>query len=58
MTPLERTGLSKAQSDQEHLEFSHAYFVSGHPELLAHIKRKISQHGKSIGDEVPLLGLL
>uniref|UniRef100_A0A915DAI8 HSF-type DNA-binding domain-containing protein n=1 Tax=Ditylenchus dipsaci TaxID=166011 RepID=A0A915DAI8_9BILA len=41
MTPIERTSLARAESDQDHLEFSHAYFVRDHPELLLNIKRKV-----------------
>ncbi len=40
MTPIERSGLARAESDQDHLEFSHPYFVREHPELLGNIKRK------------------
>jgi hypothetical protein len=40
ITPIERTGLTRAESDHEHLEFSHAYFIRGHDELLSQIKRK------------------
>lgn len=40
MTPIERTSLARAESDQDHLEFSHPYFVREHPELLVNIKRK------------------
>lgn len=40
MTPIERTSLARAESDQDHLEFSHPCFVRDHPELLANIKRK------------------
>ncbi|KAI1711074.1 HSF-type DNA-binding domain-containing protein [Ditylenchus destructor] len=42
MTPIERTSLARAESDQDHLEFSHPYFVRDHPELLMNIKRKVS----------------
>ncbi|CAB3408673.1 unnamed protein product [Caenorhabditis bovis] len=42
MTPLNQGGLTRTESDQDHLEFSHPYFVQGHPELLVHIKRKQS----------------
>ncbi|GMT28552.1 hypothetical protein PFISCL1PPCAC_19849 [Pristionchus fissidentatus] len=42
MTPLDRSGLTRAESDQDHLEFSHPYFVRDHPELLINIKRKSS----------------
>uniref|UniRef100_A0A0N5A8M8 HSF_DOMAIN domain-containing protein n=1 Tax=Syphacia muris TaxID=451379 RepID=A0A0N5A8M8_9BILA len=44
MTPIERSGLAHAESDQDHLEFSHPYFVRDHPELLVNIKRKSSTH--------------
>ena len=30
-----------AESLQDHLEFSHPYFVRDHPDLLANIKRKV-----------------
>ena len=40
MTPIERSSLARAESDQDHLEFSHPYFVRDHPELLVNIKRK------------------
>lgn len=40
MTPIEKSGLAQAESDQDHIEFSHPFFVRGHPELLANIKRK------------------
>ncbi|CAD5206562.1 unnamed protein product [Bursaphelenchus okinawaensis] len=40
MTPIERTSLARAESDQDHLEFSHPCFVRDHPELLVNIKRK------------------
>ncbi|KAH7693525.1 HSF-type DNA-binding domain containing protein, partial [Aphelenchoides avenae] len=40
MTPIERTSLARAESDQDHLEFSHPYFVRDHPEQLVNIKRK------------------
>lgn len=51
MTPIERTSLARAESDQDHLEFSHPYFVREHPELLANIKRKIpvSKQGNETG---------
>ncbi|KAI6208279.1 Heat shock factor protein 1 [Aphelenchoides besseyi] len=42
MTPIERTSLARAESDQDHLEFSHPSFVRDHPELLVNIKRKAS----------------
>uniref|UniRef100_A0A915BG04 HSF-type DNA-binding domain-containing protein n=1 Tax=Parascaris univalens TaxID=6257 RepID=A0A915BG04_PARUN len=44
MTPIERSGLARAESDQDHLEFSHPYFVRDHPELLVNIKRKSASH--------------
>lgn len=47
MTPIERSGLAHAESDQDHLEFSHPYFVRDHPELLVNIKRKSSSHRTS-----------
>ncbi len=40
MTPLDKTGLYRQESDQEHLEFQHPYFVREHPELLQQIRRK------------------
>uniref|UniRef100_A0A7E4VYE5 HSF_DOMAIN domain-containing protein n=1 Tax=Panagrellus redivivus TaxID=6233 RepID=A0A7E4VYE5_PANRE len=40
MTPIERTSLARAESDQDHLEFSHPCFVRDHPDLLSQIKRK------------------
>ncbi|KAE9550677.1 hypothetical protein FO519_006120 [Halicephalobus sp. NKZ332] len=46
MTPIERTSLARAESDQDHLEFSHPCFVRDHPELLVHIKRKTSHNKK------------
>uniref|UniRef100_A0A1I7XGW0 HSF_DOMAIN domain-containing protein n=1 Tax=Heterorhabditis bacteriophora TaxID=37862 RepID=A0A1I7XGW0_HETBA len=42
MTPLDRGGLTRSESDQDHLEFSHPFFVRDHPELLINIKRKQS----------------
>ncbi|GMR53627.1 hypothetical protein PMAYCL1PPCAC_23822, partial [Pristionchus mayeri] len=47
MTPLDRSGLTRAESDQDHLEFSHPYFVRDHPELLINIKRKSSNRNES-----------
>lgn len=47
MTPIERSGLAHAESDQDHLEFSHPYFVRDHPEMLVNIKRKSSSHRPS-----------
>ncbi|VDK45623.1 unnamed protein product [Anisakis simplex] len=44
MTPIERSGLARSESDQDHLEFSHPYFVRDHPELLVNIKRKSTSH--------------
>lgn len=44
MTPIDRSGLARAESDQDHLEFSHPYFVREHPELLVNIKRKSTSH--------------
>lgn len=49
MTPIERTSLARAESDQDHLEFSHPYFVRDHPELLVNIKRKVPS--KQINNE-------
>ncbi|CAD6186342.1 unnamed protein product [Caenorhabditis auriculariae] len=45
MTPLNQGGLTRTESDQDHLEFSHPYFVQNHPELLGNIKRKQSGKG-------------
>uniref|UniRef100_A0A1I7TU59 HSF_DOMAIN domain-containing protein n=1 Tax=Caenorhabditis tropicalis TaxID=1561998 RepID=A0A1I7TU59_9PELO len=42
MTPLSQGGLTRTESDQDHLEFSHPCFVQGRPELLTQIKRKQS----------------
>ncbi|KAF1769787.1 hypothetical protein GCK72_001604 [Caenorhabditis remanei] len=42
MTPLSQGGLTRTESDQDHLEFSHPCFVQGRPELLSQIKRKQS----------------
>ncbi|UMM14463.1 hypothetical protein L5515_002259 [Caenorhabditis briggsae] len=42
MTPLSQGGLTRTESDQDHLEFSHPCFVQGRPELLSQIKRKKS----------------
>ncbi|KAF8367965.1 hsf-1 [Pristionchus pacificus] len=47
MTPLDRSGLTRAESDQDHLEFSHPYFVRDHPELLINIKRKSSNRNEN-----------
>lgn len=41
MTPLSQGGLTRTESDQDHLEFSHPCFVQGRPELLSQIKRKV-----------------
>ena len=41
MTPLDRGGLTRAESDQDHLEFSHPYFVRDRSDLLVNIKRKV-----------------
>lgn len=46
MTPIERTSLARAESDQDHLEFSHPCFVRDHPELLTQIKRKTPNNKK------------
>lgn len=46
MTPIERTSLARAESDQDHLEFSHPCFVRDHPELLTQIKRKTPHNKK------------
>lgn len=40
ITPIDRSSLARAESDQDHLEFSHPYFHRDHPELLTNIKRK------------------
>ncbi|CAG9540029.1 unnamed protein product [Cercopithifilaria johnstoni] len=40
MTPIEKSSLARSESDQDHLEFSHPYFIQQHPELLVNIKRK------------------
>ncbi|EFO19591.1 hypothetical protein LOAG_08901 [Loa loa] len=40
MTPIEKSSLARSESDQDHLEFSHPYFIQHHPELLVNIKRK------------------
>ncbi|KJH45343.1 HSF-type DNA-binding domain protein [Dictyocaulus viviparus] len=42
MTPVDRGSLVRAESDQDHLEFSHPYFIRDHPEFLVNIKRKQS----------------
>lgn len=39
-TPIERSSLARAESDQDHLEFIHPKFIRNHPELLIEIKRK------------------
>uniref|UniRef100_A0A914M6X1 HSF-type DNA-binding domain-containing protein n=2 Tax=Meloidogyne incognita group TaxID=654580 RepID=A0A914M6X1_MELIC len=39
-TPIDRSGLARAESDQDHLEFAHPYFRRDHPHLLMNIKRK------------------
>ena len=49
MTPIERTSLARAESDQDHLEFSHPCFVRDHPELLVHIKRKTPTNKREDG---------
>lgn len=43
MTPLSQGGLTRTESDQDHLEFSHPCFVQGRPELLSQIKRKVQE---------------
>ncbi len=50
MTPIERTSLARAESDQDHLEFSHPSFVRDHPELLVNIKRKASANRQQNND--------
>ncbi|PIO75095.1 hypothetical protein TELCIR_02874 [Teladorsagia circumcincta] len=40
MTPVDRGSLARTESDQDHLEFSHPYFIRDHPEFLVNIKRK------------------
>ncbi|CAD5209463.1 unnamed protein product [Bursaphelenchus xylophilus] len=50
MTPIERTSLARAESDQDHLEFSHPCFVRDHPELLVNIKRKAPTAKQSTND--------
>ncbi|CAI4222174.1 unnamed protein product [Auanema sp. JU1783] len=42
MSPLDRGGLTRSESDQDHLEFSHACFIRDRPDLLVNIKRKQS----------------
>ncbi|KAK5976752.1 Heat shock factor protein 2 [Trichostrongylus colubriformis] len=42
MTPVDRGSLARTESDQDHLEFSHPYFIRDHPEFLVNIKRKQS----------------
>uniref|UniRef100_A0A158P9U9 HSF_DOMAIN domain-containing protein n=1 Tax=Angiostrongylus cantonensis TaxID=6313 RepID=A0A158P9U9_ANGCA len=42
MTPVDRGSLARTESDQDHLEFSHPYFIRDHPEYLVNIKRKQS----------------
>ncbi|EGT38457.1 hypothetical protein CAEBREN_21581 [Caenorhabditis brenneri] len=49
MTPLSQGGLTRTESDQDHLEFSHPCFVQGRPELLSQIKRK--QSAKTVEDK-------
>ncbi|KAF7638677.1 HSF_DOMAIN domain-containing protein [Meloidogyne graminicola] len=39
-TPIDRSGLTRAESDQDHLEFAHPFFRRDHPHLLMNIKRK------------------
>ncbi|KAL7074036.1 hypothetical protein ACQ4LE_006281 [Meloidogyne hapla] len=39
-TPIDRSGLVRAESDQDHLEFAHPFFRRDHPHLLMNIKRK------------------
>lgn len=57
MTPIEKTSLAYAESDQDHLEFSHPYFVRNHPELLNNIKRKVTvKHINNEGISVTLPG--
>uniref|UniRef100_A0A914WGC3 HSF-type DNA-binding domain-containing protein n=1 Tax=Plectus sambesii TaxID=2011161 RepID=A0A914WGC3_9BILA len=46
ITPIDRSGLTRADSDHEHLEFSHPYFVRDHPELLNNIRRKATTQGR------------
>lgn len=41
-TPIDRSGMVRAESDQDHLEFFHPYFRRDHPELLINIRRKVS----------------
>ncbi|VDN01513.1 unnamed protein product [Thelazia callipaeda] len=40
MTPIEKSSLTRSESDQDHLEFSHPNFIQQHPDLLVNIKRK------------------
>ncbi|CAA22146.1 Heat shock transcription factor hsf-1 [Caenorhabditis elegans] len=49
MTPLSQGGLTRTESDQDHLEFSHPCFVQGRPELLSQIKRK--QSARTVEDK-------
>ncbi|CAI2298092.1 unnamed protein product [Caenorhabditis sp. 36 PRJEB53466] len=49
MTPLSQGGLTRTESDQDHLEFSHPFFLQNRPELLCQIKRK--QSAKVVEDK-------
>ncbi|KAI3420193.1 heat-shock transcription factor-1 [Globodera pallida] len=48
-TPIERSGLARAESDQDHLEFFHSFFRRDHPEMLINIHRKVQNSAKQQG---------
>ncbi|KAL3092899.1 hypothetical protein niasHT_020282 [Heterodera trifolii] len=52
-TPIERSGLARAESDQDHLEFFHPFFRRDHPELLANIHRKVPNSARQQGHHPP-----
>ncbi|CAJ0582424.1 unnamed protein product, partial [Mesorhabditis spiculigera] len=63
MTPLDRGGLTRSESDQDHLEFSHPYFVRDRPDLLGNIKRKssarapvqVNEQGDKMGQSINIV---
>uniref|UniRef100_A0A8R1HVJ4 HSF-type DNA-binding domain-containing protein n=1 Tax=Caenorhabditis japonica TaxID=281687 RepID=A0A8R1HVJ4_CAEJA len=48
MTPLSQGGLTRTESDQDHLEFSHPCFVQHRPDLMQQIKRKVRETKQSV----------
>ena len=43
VSPLDKGGLTRSESDQDHLEFSHTCFIRGRPDLMVNIKRRVSR---------------